>query len=426
MSIFDWLKHDRPRKQAQPKPEQSGYQVYCTEYDRIIPATKINEVLGPLWIGGETSLNEAWNAMLFGMAPIRELWQSHFVTVCQKLRGALSPEDLEDCVVCILIDHSGSMRGRSITFAALAADAVQKALRDLDCKVEVLGFTTSTWHGGLSRSRWARKGKPRNPGRLCDLLHIVYRSADDMRSAPIGLPLKDMLRDDLLKENVDGEALEWAAGRLRLRPETHKFLIVMSDGAPVDNATLTENPGSYLWDHLNETIGSIRAADDIALIGIGLSYDVQTLYPNSVMVEDYGTLGAEMFDVLGRTMLARIPNNSAENPDRTEADTWLPGLWKKAEDETDEAYAQRLRANGDMPLDIIKALRSNTKMGLDAAHKLVVSDREIEIFLRANRERGVERRGMIRLLRRVYGCTNQSAIAHIDRSGLWRETESLP
>lgn len=357
--------------------------------------------------------------MLFGLAPLRSKWLSNSIEVSQALRSSLMYETREDIVVSILIDHSGSMRGRSIAFTAAAVDFVQDFLLHMGCKVEVLGFTTTSWKGGLSRCRWISDGKPFNPGRLCDLLHIVYRSADDTRKSSIAMPLQNMLRPDLLKENVDGEAIEWAVSRLNSRPEEQKFLLVISDGAPVDDSTLSVNDKAYLWDHLKTTIASVRAKDAVALMAVGIGYSVENLYFNSAKVDELETLAEVILDLLRRTMQHRIPGQVVDAPRQAEKNDWLKGRWKKTSSETNEAYIRRLREFGDTPAEIIKALRMNTGISLDLAHNLVVSESELEIFLKANKDRGVGERGMVRLLNRVYGCTNKAAKTHVARSGLW-------
>ena len=168
--------------------------------------------------------------------------------------------EFRDTVVTLLIDNSGSMRGRPITVAAMCGDILARTLERCAVKVEVLGFTTRAWKGGQSRENWVQAGKPRNPGRLNDLRHIIYKAADSpWRRARKNLGL--MLREGLLKENIDGEALLWAYRRLLMRPEHRRILMVISDGAPVDDSTLSVNPGNYLEKHLREVIRDIEARD---------------------------------------------------------------------------------------------------------------------------------------------------------------------
>ncbi len=226
--------------------------------------------------------------------------------------------DFRDTVVTLLIDNSGSMRGRPITVAAMCGDILARTLERCAVKVEVLGFTTRAWKGGHSRERWVTEGKPRNPGRLNDLRHIIYKSADaPWRRARKNLGL--MLREGLLKENIDGEALLWAYRRLMSRPEHRRILMVISDGAPVDDSTLSVNPGNYLEKHLREVIREIEGRDAIELIAIGIGHDVTRYYRRAVTIVDAEELGgtvmkklAELFDEdaarsWGRAMAERAP-----------------------------------------------------------------------------------------------------------------------
>ena len=210
--------------------------------------------------------------------------------------------DFRDTVVTLLIDNSGSMRGRPITVAAMCGDILARTLERCAVKVEILGFTTRAWKGGQSRERWVQEGKPRNPGRLNDLRHIIYKSADaPWRRARKNLGL--MLREGLLKENIDGEALLWAYRRLVGRPEHRRILMVISDGAPVDDSTLSVNPGNYLEKHLRQVIHEIESRDQVELIAIGIGHDVTRYYRRAVTIVDAEELGgtvmkklAELFD----------------------------------------------------------------------------------------------------------------------------------
>ncbi len=210
--------------------------------------------------------------------------------------------DFRDTVVTLLIDNSGSMRGRPITVAAMCGDILARTLERCAVKVEILGFTTRAWKGGQSRERWVQDGKPRNPGRLNDLRHIIYKKADaPWRRARKNLGL--MLREGLLKENIDGEALLWAYRRLVSRPERRRILMVISDGAPVDDSTLSVNPGNYLEKHLRQVIHEIESRDQVELIAIGIGHDVTRYYRRAVTIVDAEELGgtvmkklAELFD----------------------------------------------------------------------------------------------------------------------------------
>ena len=201
--------------------------------------------------------------------------------------------EFRDTVVTLLIDNSGSMRGRPITVAAMCGDILARTLERCGVKVEILGFTTRAWKGGQSRERWVQDGKPRNPGRLNDLRHIVYKAADaPWRRARKNLGL--MLREGLLKENIDGEALLWAYRRLFARPERRRILMVISDGAPVDDSTLSVNPGNYLERHLREVIRDIESRDAVELTAIGIGHDVTRYYRRAVTIVDAEELGGTM------------------------------------------------------------------------------------------------------------------------------------
>ncbi|MDZ4736083.1 MAG: cobaltochelatase subunit CobT [Rhodospirillaceae bacterium] len=202
-----------------------------------------------------------------------------------------------DTVVSLLIDNSGSMRGRPITVAAMSADILARTLERCGVKVEILGFTTRMWKGGQSREKWIAAGKPANPGRLNDLRHIVYKSADaPWRRARKNLGL--MLREGILKENIDGEALLWAHSRLIGRTEQRRILMVISDGAPVDDSTLSVNPGNYLERHLREVIDWIETRSPVELTAIGIGHDVTRYYRRAVTIVDAEQLGGTMMEKL--------------------------------------------------------------------------------------------------------------------------------
>jgi cobaltochelatase CobT len=202
-----------------------------------------------------------------------------------------------DTTVTLLIDNSGSMRGRPITVAATCADILARTLERCAVKVEILGFTTRAWKGGQSRESWLQAGKPANPGRLNDLRHLIYKSADSpWRRARKNLGL--MMREGLLKENIDGEALDWAHQRLLGRPEQRKILLMISDGAPVDDSTLSVNPGNYLERHLRYVIEEIETRSPVELIAIGIGHDVTRYYRRAVTIVDAEELGGAMTEKL--------------------------------------------------------------------------------------------------------------------------------
>jgi cobaltochelatase CobT len=205
--------------------------------------------------------------------------------------------EFRDTVVTLLLDNSGSMRGRPITVAATCADILARTLERCGVKVEILGFTTRAWKGGQSRERWLAEGKPPAPGRLNDIRHIVYKSADmPWRRARRNLGL--MMREGLLKENIDGEALIWAHNRLLGRSEQRRILMVISDGAPVDDSTLSVNHGNYLERHLRQVIADIEARSPVELIAIGIGHDVTRYYRRAVTIVDAEELGGAMTEKL--------------------------------------------------------------------------------------------------------------------------------
>ncbi len=202
-----------------------------------------------------------------------------------------------DTVVSLLLDNSGSMRGRPITVAATCADILARTLERCGVKVEILGFTTKAWKGGQSREKWLSEGKPANPGRLNDLRHIIYKSADEpWRRARKNLGL--MMREGLLKENIDGEALIWAHNRLLARHEQRRIMMVISDGAPVDDSTLSVNSGNYLEKHLRQVITDIEGRSPVELIAIGIGHDVTRYYKRAVTIIDAEELGGAMTEKL--------------------------------------------------------------------------------------------------------------------------------
>jgi cobaltochelatase CobT len=205
--------------------------------------------------------------------------------------------NFRDTVVTLLIDNSGSMRGRPITVAATCADILARTLERCGVKVEILGFTTRAWKGGQAREAWLQAGKPVHPGRLNDLRHIIYKSADaPWRRARKNLGL--MMREGLLKENIDGEALDWAYRRLLGRPEQRKILMMISDGAPVDDSTLSVNPGHYLERHLRQKIDEIESRTAVELIAIGIGHDVTRYYRRALTIVDAEELGGAMTEKL--------------------------------------------------------------------------------------------------------------------------------
>ena len=205
--------------------------------------------------------------------------------------------DFKDTIVTLLIDNSGSMRGRPITIAALCADILSRTLERCSVKVEVLGFTTKNWKGGKSREAWTKRNKPKNPGRLNDLRHIIYKGADTQwRQTKNNIGL--MLKEGLLKENIDGEAISWAYNRIKKRREERKILMVISDGAPVDDSTLSVNSGDFLEKHLKKIVKFIEVKTDVEILAIGIGHDVSRYYEKAIKITDVHELGDVMISQL--------------------------------------------------------------------------------------------------------------------------------
>lgn len=208
-----------------------------------------------------------------------------------------SSTNFKDTIVSLLIDNSGSMRGRPISIAAISTEILAKTLERCNVKCEILGFTTKAWKGGQSREKWLSEGRPKNPGRLNDLRHIVYKNADEpWRRAKLNLGL--MMKEGLLKENIDGEALHWAHKRLLKREENRKILLVISDGAPVDDSTLSVNPANYLEKHLRYIINKIETTNRVQLLAIGIGHDVTRYYKRAVTITDAEQLAGAMTEQL--------------------------------------------------------------------------------------------------------------------------------
>ena len=205
--------------------------------------------------------------------------------------------DFKDTIVTLLIDNSGSMRGRPITIAAICADILSRTLERCSVKVEILGFTTKNWKGGKSREAWNKSDKPKNPGRLNDLRHIIYKGADThWRQSKNNLGL--MLKEGLLKENIDGEAISWAFNRIKKRKEERKILMIISDGAPVDDSTLSVNSGDFLEKHLKKMVKFIESKSDVEILAIGIGHDVSRYYNKAIKITDIHELGDVMISQL--------------------------------------------------------------------------------------------------------------------------------
>ncbi|MGF1607088.1 MAG: cobaltochelatase subunit CobT [Rhodothalassiaceae bacterium] len=314
----------RPNQPLSDLPDSPFYKAYTTEFDEIVAAEDLcdSEELGRLraYLDQQmthlahivTKLANRLQRRL--MAQQRRAWdfdlEEGILDTARLARVVTSPthplsfkmeRDIEfrDTVVTLLLDNSGSMRGRPISIAAICADILGRTLERCGVKVEILGFTTSTWKGGQSREKWLRAGKPAMPGRLNDLRHIVYKPADaPWRRTRRNLGL--MMREGLLKENIDGEALLWAHSRLMARPEERRILMVISDGAPVDDSTLSVNSGAYLEQHLRQVITWIETRSEVELLAIGIGHDVTRYYKKAVTILDAEQLGGAMTEQLAK------------------------------------------------------------------------------------------------------------------------------
>ena len=312
----------RPNRPLSDLPPHFDYQPWTTKFDEEIAATDLcdEEELTRLRAyldqqllhlqGAVTKLANRLQRRL--MAQQNRSWdfdqEEGLLDAARLARIIVSPgtslsykiereTDFRDTVVTLLIDNSGSMRGRPISIAAISADIMARTLERCGVKTEILGFTTRAWKGGQSREAWLTKGRPASPGRLNDLRHIIYKKADEpWRRARKSLGL--MMREGLLKENIDGEALAWAHNRLIGRPEERKILMVISDGAPVDDSTLSVNNGSYLERHLRQMINWIEAKSPVELCAIGIGHDVTRYYSKAVTIMDAEQLGGTMVEQL--------------------------------------------------------------------------------------------------------------------------------
>ncbi|WP_349321064.1 cobaltochelatase CobT-related protein [Asticcacaulis sp. MM231] len=270
------------------------YTPYTQMFDREVGAKDLDGAIGPLSHAAKLALEEAWVHFETGLAGWKTRTQIAALDRTAVIRSHVPVNILEDCCFSLLIDQSGSMRGQNMLLAAAAADCIQDFVRNLGCTVEVLGFTTTTWKGGLSRRKWFRHGRAPTPGRLCDLLHIIYMDANSPGKGTGSWAFRPMLRPDLPKENVDGEAVQWATDRLKRLKQNRKFLIIISDGAPVDDSTLMENDLDYLSRHLRSVVGEIEAKGEIRLSAIGIGHDVTSYYSDGLVVHSPDELGSAL------------------------------------------------------------------------------------------------------------------------------------
>ncbi len=304
------------------RDERSFYKVYTKEYDEIVPATELanreeltklrQKLDGQLTSFQATVTRLAHKLQRKLMAKQNRSWdfdQEDGMLDTSRLSRIIADPNIplsykqekaapfRDTIVTMLIDNSGSMRGRPITIAAICTDVLARTLERCGVHVEILGFTTRNWKGGKSREKWIQNTRPVNPGRLNDLLHIIYKGADEpWRKAQKNLGL--MLKEGILKENIDGEALAWAHNRLSKRSEDRKILMVISDGAPVDDSTLSANPSNILERDLRDVIEKIEGLPNVELSAIGIGHDVTRYYKNSMKITDAEGLAKALIDNL--------------------------------------------------------------------------------------------------------------------------------
>ena len=298
------------------------YKIFTSQYDEIVKAeklenaeesTKLRKTLDQQLIGFHDVITKLANKLQRQLlAKQNRSWEfdleeglldsSKLPRIIMDPYNSLSFKkekelDFKDTIVTLLIDNSGSMRGRPITIAAICADILSRTLERCSVKVEILGFTTKNWKGGQSREHWNKNEKPKQPGRLNDLRHIIYKSADThWRQSKNNLGL--MLKEGLLKENIDGEAISWAFNRLKKRKEERKILMVISDGAPVDDSTLSVNSGDFLEKHLKKMVKFIETKTDIEILAIGIGHDVSRYYNKAIKITDVNELGDVMISQL--------------------------------------------------------------------------------------------------------------------------------
>jgi cobaltochelatase CobT len=343
----------RPRRPEQPFEHQNawGYRVYTSKYDEIVTATdlcdgdelsRLRSFLDQQLLSMQSVIARLANRLQrLLMAQQNRTWEfdieEGLLDTARLPRIIIDPmhplsfkrekdTNFRDTVVTLLLDNSGSMRGRPIMVAAMCADILARTLERCAVKAEVLGFTTRAWKGGQSREQWIAEGKPAHPGRLNDLRHIVYKAADEpWRRARKNLGL--MMREGLLKENIDGEALIWAYTRLMARPERRRILMVISDGAPVDDSTLSVNSGNYLEHHLRRVIGDIEEKSSVELVAIGIGHDVTRYYRRAVTILDAEQLGGAMTEQLislfaEETAHLAHPGRHAQSGSQSRATAW--------------------------------------------------------------------------------------------------------
>lgn len=247
-----------------------SYYAYTEDFDVVIGASNIELLHGELSEAQRIECEDAWAIFSRQLPELRQSTQGAVMEMVGRVKDKNFMARSDTTAVSILVDHSGSMRGQNILLAAAACQISHELLAQFNVKTEILGFTTVNWLGGEARALWRRNGRRMLPGRLNDLLHLVYKAADESVVPVCGSLFKPMFRPDLLKENIDGEAIEWALGRLLAIPAQRRTLIVLSDGVPADDATLFNNDDEYLTRHLRKVLVKKREVENLDIIGIGI------------------------------------------------------------------------------------------------------------------------------------------------------------
>lgn len=320
--VFTWRAVRKRKFSPQPVvdgPPDEPYRAYTRAYDCELAAGDVHALLPEASPDGRHGWYQRDHALWLPCVPRverlladqaeRGLWND----TLSSIRIAFERADLPagDVVLSLLIDQSGSMKGARIAWAAVLATQLSKLAAEIGFKLEILGFSTAGWHGGHPRSAWIKAGRPPRPGRLCALMHVVYKSADDPK---LGEAARNVMLDPaLLRENVDGEALLWAHSRLSARPERKRLLIVVSDGAPVDDSTLLDNGPSYLYRHLMEVLAELAADGTLTIGGIGIGHDVGAFYSMSASVHGPDELAPVIADLLP-TMIAAASAQDTGSP----------------------------------------------------------------------------------------------------------------
>jgi cobaltochelatase CobT len=292
-------------------PEDEIYKAYTREFDLVVPANQVLDMLDTAspdgakgWLYRDTS---DWRPLQVEslLARSRAALAAGREELIAALRGAAAGADPSDIVVTMLVDQSGSMKDDRIISVAVATTLIAELVHDLGARSEVLGFSTAGWRGGHARLKWLQEGRPERPGRLAALMHIVYKSAEDPSLDEEARRV--MVHPDLLRENIDGEAIEWARARLAALPGQRKILIVISDGAPVDDSTLLQNELRYLYRHLTKVLAEIEEAGDLTIGGLGINHRVDAFYPLSETVDALEDLPEAGYRLLGKLIAASEP-----------------------------------------------------------------------------------------------------------------------